>query len=170
MIVGIADPEALGTPLSEEDSKLLKSFGFDPGIPVYDTDELRFDIEDVKRALFESDYSEPVILTFKVPNTDNATSDKCSELPIAVALVQASYESYERYVDGIGIGRYESPVYYLRGYLYTQGGDRTIPAHAFLAVGERNVLTDAKVQIVIKPSDADSSEPLRYGRPLHPSN
>ncbi len=163
MVVGTADPEAFDRPLSDGDSELLKSFGFDPGIPVYEVEEIDFDVEELKRALFESDYSHPVTLMFRVPRTEFSPYGY-SDLPMAVELVQASYESYERRVEGIGVGRYDSPVYYLRGYLYTQGGDRTIPMHVYLEVNERNDFSGAKVQIVIKPSRADPSEPLRYGK------
>lgn len=169
MIVGIADPEALDKPLAEDDSELLKSFGFSPGIPVYDVEEIEFDIGQLKRALFESDYSHPATLMFRVPYTE-ICPDGFSELPMIVELVQASYESYERHIAGIGVGRFESPVYYLRGYLNTQGGDRTIPMHVYLSVSERNEFTGAKVQIVVKPSDADPLEPLRYGRLIDRSN
>ncbi|HEV3322099.1 MAG TPA: hypothetical protein VG147_07925 [Solirubrobacteraceae bacterium] len=170
MIVGTADHEALDRALNTEDSALLKSFGFDPGIPVYDIEEIAFDVEELKRALFESDYDNPVTLIFQVPHTDAATPDGCTDLPMVVELIQASYESYQRYVGGIGIGRFNSPVYYLRGYLYTQRSDRTIPMHIYLTVGERNVFSSAIVQIVIRPSGADPSEPLRYGRLIGCSN
>lgn len=167
MIVGIADQEALDKPLDPDDSELLKSLGFDPGIPVYDVETIEFDVEDLKRALFESDYSHPATLMFRVPYTE-VSPDGCTDLPMAVELIQASYESYERCI--VGVGRFESPVYYLRGYLYTQGGDRTIPMHVYLTVRERNEFTGAKVQIVIKPSGAGPSEPLRYGRLIDRSN
>jgi hypothetical protein len=164
MVVGTADPDAYERPLSDGDSELLKSFGFDPGIPVYEVERIDFNVEELRRALFESDYSQPVTLMFRVPRTE-FSPDGYSDLPMAVELVQASYESYERRIEGIGVGRYDSPVYYLRGYLYTQGGDRTIPMHAYLEVSERNDFSGAKVQIVIKPSTADPSEPLHYGKP-----
>ena len=165
MLVGIADPESYDSrTLDDFESRRLKGLGFDPRIPVYEVEDLGFDIEDVKRALVDSDYSRPVILTFMVPDTDAAAPDGNTEAPMAVELVQASYESYETTIDGIGVGRFESPEYYLRGYLYTQGGDRSIPMHAFLKVGERNTFTGAIVQIVMRPSDVDSSEPLRYGQ------
>ena len=163
MIVGTADQDAFDRPLSDEDSELLKSFGFDPGIPVYDVEEIEFDVQALKQALFESDYSHPVTLMFRVPHTDPGP-DGCTDLPMAVELVQASYESYERRIEGVGVGRYDSPVYYLRGYLHTQGGDRTIPMHVYLTVRERNECAGAKVQIVIRPSGANPSEPLHYGK------
>jgi hypothetical protein len=170
MIVGIADREALDRALNTEDSELLKGFGFDPGIPVYEVEEITFGVDELKRALFESDYHSPVTLMFRVPYTDAATPDGCTDLPMAVELIQASYESYERHVDCIGIGRFDSPVYYLRGYLYTQGGDRRVPMHVYLTVRERNAFTGAIVQIVLRPSGADPSEPLRYGRLIGRSN
>jgi len=169
MLVGTADPESYDSrTLNDVESQKLRSLGFDPRIPVYDVEALDFDIEDVKRALFDSDYSKPYILTFVVPDTDAAAPDGSTDVPMAVELVQASYESYERHIDGIGVGRFESPEYYLRGYMYTQGGDRTIPMHVFLRVGERNQFTGAIVQIVLRPSGDETPEPIHYGRPQRP--
>ncbi len=171
MLTGIADPEAYGRKMEDFESEKLKSLGFDPGIPVYEVEDLDFDIEDIKRALFDSDYSKPTLLTLMVPDTDAAAPDGSTDVPMAVEIVQASYESYERVVAGVGVGRFESPEYYLRGYLYTQGGDRTIPMHVFLKVGERNQFRAAIVQIVVRPSPDDAkTETLRYGRPQRPEH
>jgi hypothetical protein len=143
-------------------ARLLKEFGFDPGVPVFEYVRVDFDIEQLKRALFESDYSNPVTLPFLGESADSTTPVDI-DLYMVVESVRASYESYEAEVDGVGINRYESPEYYVRGHLYRSGTDRTaVSMHAYLRVSERTQLSGATVQVVLRSSGADPSTPLVY--------
>lgn len=147
-------------------ARLLKEFGFDPSVPVFDYVHVDFDIDQLKRALFDSDYSSPVTLPFLGGSADSTTPTKI-DLHMVVESVRASYESYEAEVDGVGINRYESPEYYVRGHLYRSGSDRTpVPMHAYLRVSERNQLSSATVQVVLHPSGADPSTQFMYGDSL----
>jgi hypothetical protein len=156
--------ERMGNPVGESTAKRLKAFGFDSGIPVYDFVKIAFDIADVKRALFDSDFSNPVTLSFPGKNAD-ATTPIGIDLAMEVELVRASYETYETEINGVGVNRYDSPEYYIRGYLYGAGGDRrSIPMHVYLRVGDRNEFDSATVQVVFRPSGANTSTPFVYGR------
>jgi hypothetical protein len=165
MIEGTARPDiwSQGNPVGDRTSNLLKGFGFDPGIPVYDFVKIEFDIEEVKRALFDSNYSDPITLPFRSETADAATPTNI-DLYMVVELVQASYSSYETEIDGVGINRYESPEYYLRGYLHKGGDNReSVVMHVYLRVGDRNEFHSATVQIVARPSGADPSTMMRSG-------
>jgi hypothetical protein len=165
MIEGTARPDiwSRGNPVDDRTSNLLKGFGFDPGIPVYDFVKIEFDIEEVKRALFDSNYSDPVTLPFRSETADSATPTNI-DLQMVVELVRTSYSSYETEIDGVGINRYDSPEYYLRGYLYKGGDNReSVVMHVYLRVGGRNELDSATVQIVAQPSGADPSTTMRCG-------
>jgi len=58
-MIGVADQEAYDRAMDEFESQRLIRLGFDPCIPVYEVEAIDFDIEDVTRALVDSDYSKP---------------------------------------------------------------------------------------------------------------
>jgi hypothetical protein len=148
--------------VDDRTSKLLREFGFDPGIPVHDHVQVDFDIAQLKAALFDSDYSNPVTLPFLGQHADSTTPTDI-DIRMVVESVRASYETYETEVDGIGVNRYESPEYYVRGYLYQSGCHRAaVPMHVYLRVRGRNEFSAATIQVVFQPSGADPSTPIKY--------
>ena len=159
------DPGALSLSTSDE----LKAFGFDPGIPVYEINQVNFDfdLDRVKQALFESTYQNPVTLPFEFGSNPGDGGSEVT-LHMIVEMVQAFYAPN---IPSLSmkkpIGCIDAPEWYLRGYVYKSGFDpypETIRMHVYIATGgAANDFNHALVQLVRRPSDADPSTRLVYG-------
>jgi hypothetical protein len=148
-------------PVDHGTSRQLLALGFDPGIPVFNNTDIDFNLDDLRRALFESDYSNPV--TLRLPAGEKTDSPHVDSF-LEVISVHASYEIYERELDDVGFNRFDYPNYYVRGFLYNGADDRrTIVIHMLLLACGRNDFDIAVVQAVARPSGADPSTPFVYG-------
>jgi hypothetical protein len=161
------DPGALSLSTSDE----LKAFGFDPGIPVYEINQVDFnlfDLDRVKQALFGSTYRNPVTLPFRFGHHIPREPAPEVSLDMIVEMVQAFYPPN---IPSLSmkkpIGCFDDPEWYLRGYVYKSGFDpypETIRMHVYIATGGAgNDFSHALVQLVRQPSGADPSTPLVYG-------
>jgi hypothetical protein len=136
---------------------------------VYEIDQLDFDLDQIKRALFESTYRKPVILPFYVGSRDpRDIGGPGVELFMVVELVQAYYAPYAPHTNQkLPIGCFDTPEWYLRGFLYKSGFDvypEVIRIHAYIATGgAADNINHAIIQIVRSPSEADPTTPLIYG-------
>src|SRR5262245_11906088 len=70
-------------------SKWSKALGFHPGCPVYEVTSLEFDLEALKRALFESTYAALYLLPFTINEGDVSW-----EISMVVESIRAVYEPY----------------------------------------------------------------------------
>lgn len=160
--------------LSEEDSDMLKGFGFDPGIPVYAIDEIAFDLGQIKHALFDSTYRNPTILPFYT-GSRHPGDDPGVELYMVLELVQAYYPPYAPILGmGAPLGCFNAPEWYLRGFLYKSPHDpypEAIRMYVYIATGgSADDFNHAIVQVVRQPSGADPSIPLVYGKDIPGQN
>jgi hypothetical protein len=154
--------------VDEKLSGELKAFGFDPGVPVYAVDELDFDLDLVKKALFESTYRRPTTLPFYIGSRDPLDfTGPDLELDMVVELVQAFYAPREVRIGVTPVGCFDAPEWYLRGFAYKSGFDPhpdVICMHVYIATGgAANDFNHAIVQIVNHPSGVDPSTRLSYG-------
>jgi hypothetical protein len=155
-----------GQPLPPELSDRLKECGFDPGIPVYDIDPLDFDRDQIKRALFDSTYRNPITVTFRSDQDEWKDTPIGRGLEMVVELVRAVYVPCEPFVGSGLFGCYDKPEWYLRGFLYKSGSDpypEVVRMHAYLEVDggpEVGKIDRANVQVVRHPSGTDPSTPL----------
>jgi hypothetical protein len=164
-------PRAAPPALGEEMSNLLKKFGFDPGVPVYDFTRIAFGVDRLKEALFDSTFEHPITLPFLEADADPASPIGVN-LAMVVETAQAYYAPHEPCLDGIPIGCWENPEFYLRGFAYKSGFDpypEVVRMHVYLRVHDKGQLEGATLQFVRKPSGADPATPLVYGnsRPGH---
>jgi hypothetical protein len=156
-------------PLNQETSDELKAFGFDPGIPVYEVDEIGFSLDDLKRALFESIYRAPVALPINIGERGFASPDV--ELHMVVESVQAFYPPYTPNLDmKQSLGCSNVPEWYVRGFLYKSGFDaypETIRMHVYITTGDSaDDFNYMIVQVARHPSGADPSTPLVWGKDI----
>jgi hypothetical protein len=149
-------------------SERLVALGFDPGIPVHEVEDLDFDLDAVKRALFESTYQNPITLPFRF-RSDIPPYLADLELRMVVSAVQAYYEPYAPIVGmSRPLGCWSPPEWYVRGFLYKSGFDpypEIVQMHVYLRTdGSESTLHSALVQVVRHPSGADPSTPLVQGK------
>lgn len=167
-------------PIFRDRDVRLRTLGFVPGFPIYEVDNLnrrehevepepeRITVEMLKRALFESSYSKPVVvpLWYRIPK------DLSQPLPMVVELAQAFYEPMLLRGDERPVGCWEYPGWYLRGYLHKSPFDssvETIRMHAFLHTqGGTEDISEYLVQLVYTPSDYNDGTPVLPGGQILP--
>jgi hypothetical protein len=151
-----------GERLDEVLSERLKRLGFDPGWPVYGHDDATtsLEIEKVHKALFESTYTKPHLIELQTtPTTDDRD---VTELPMLLEYVQLVY------VPEAGskpLSLAECPHYYLRGQLYRNSHDRragSVQLHAYIDAYTPEAIRAVYIQVVPRPSGADTTTPLRW--------
>jgi hypothetical protein len=160
-------------PLPPELSDRLKACGFDPGIPVDEITSVDFDLDHVKRALFDGTYQQPVQVTFRSDKERLQETPIGVGLPMVVELVQAVYVPLEPHAGSGLFGCINTPDWYLGGFLYKSGYDpypEIIRMHAYLEVDSSSdggsTINSAIVQVVRHTTEADQSAPLVFsGKP-----
>jgi hypothetical protein len=138
----------------------LIAFGFDPGIPVYEINKPEFDVDLLKRAVFESTYRNPITITFRSDKGEMCETPLEEGLEMVVEFVQVFYGPREPHVGSGLVGCYNEPEWYVRGFLYKSGVDpypEVLQMHAYLQSNgeELGKIDQALLQIVRNASGAN---------------
>jgi hypothetical protein len=84
---------------------------------------------------------------------------------MVVESVQAYYAPYEPYIDGIPIGHWENPEFYVRGFVYKNGFNPCpgiVRMHVYLRVHDKGQFEGATLQVMRAPSGVEPSTLLVY--------
>lgn len=170
-------PDDVDPIFQDRDGKLIK-LGFVPGLPIYETHQVEggdppiaepFTVETLKRALFESSYSKPVVVPLRCSDPDNSSR----LLPMVVELAQAIYEPMSVRKDERPVGCWEYPDWYLRGYLHKSPFDataETIRMHAYLNTEvDTRIINEYYVQLIHQQTTMlDAAPSFPEGKVLSP--
>lgn len=150
--------------VSSEFSNQLKSLGFHPGCPVYET-ATDFDHELLQKALFESTYSKPIILPYVIDEYIGETKDEWP-VPMVVESVRAVYTPRAVGVGETPTGCWEDPEWFVTGFLYKSPFDPYQENVRMNALIHRSglALTESYLQVVRNPTTVHPDTPLRWGR------
>lgn len=164
-------PNDTNAVLRDRADKLLE-LGFVPGFSIYETQIIDHEesteaepitIDTLKRSLFESSYSKPVVVPLLHRTPDNLRLS----LSMVVELAQAIYQPMSLRVDDRPVGCWEYPDWYLRGYLHKSPFDasvETIRMHAYLNTeAGTEIINEYLVQLVHEPTTAHADVPLLAG-------
>jgi hypothetical protein len=160
----------------------LTELGFVPGLPVYEVQNLTppegepaatpITVDMLKRALFESSYSQPLVVPLL--HHDRGPVDLDQPLPMVVELAQAIYEPMRERRDSRAVGCWEYPSWYLRGYLHKSPFDasaETIRMHVFLNTeAGTKTINEYFVQLVPEPTTTCDDAPLLCGGKVLPAS
>jgi len=160
--------EEVGTQITTR----LIAFGFDPGIPVYEIDKPDFEVDDLKRAVFESTYRKPVTLRFQSDKDEFMETPLAEGLHMVVELVRVFYAPSEPFVGSGLVGCYNEPEWYVRGFLYKSGFDpypEVLLMHAYLQNDGKEVsrIDQAVLQVVRNPSGVNPVDQMVRARKWH---
>jgi hypothetical protein len=109
-----------------------------------------FDLEQVQRALFASNYRKPITLLF--PKEGVNVGDTATDIEVTVELAHALYMRYEG--DEPAAECYDAPDWYLRGVAHftgPTGEQEAAPAHVRLPMNEDGSVEFPLLQVVVSP-------------------
>jgi hypothetical protein len=156
-----SDPTPHGDELEQHLSQRLKSLGFDPGWPVYRHDDAQWGgitVEDIRKALFESTYMEPVPIMFGL--------DGHVPIRILVLLVKPVWVPEVYGPAASPIDCEDDPHWYLQGVVYKNSllpTPAVTPVHAYVGDARHEGGRETYLQVAPEPSGAQIDTPLRWG-------
>lgn len=110
-----------------------------------------FDLEQVQRALFASNYRKPITLLF--PKEGVNVGDTATDIEVTVELAHALYMLYEG-DEQPPAECYDAPDWYLRGIAHftgPTGEQEAAPAHVYLPMNEDGSMEFPVLQVVVSP-------------------
>lgn len=151
--------------LNEEFDRRLKAFGFDPGRPVYEMQDVAFTFEALQQALFRSTYDALPILLFNIGREERY------RVPVVVELVQVAFQPQAFFIGERGISCMPQPDYYVRGYVQQSGFDpqaQPIVVHALVEMDAADEQQGPSIHVVYvqtvrEPTNTPPDTPLRWG-------
>jgi hypothetical protein len=154
-----------GASLQPDIAERLKKLGFDPGWPVYghSSEDEPIELGQVKAALFESSYLEPVVVPFEAKTPGVGLPD---EVPMLLELAKLVWVPETVSESEVPLKCHNYPDWYLRGVLYKNSllpDGTAVPMHAYLEMGTPVDMDGIYLQFVPRPSDLSADAPLKWG-------
>ena len=119
--------------------------------PAVDYSSVPFDLEQVQRSLFASNYRNPITLLF--PKDGVNVGNTATDIEVTVELAHALYMRYEG-DEQPPPECYDTPDWYLRGiarFTGPTGEQEAAPAHVYLPMNEDGSMEFPVLQVVVSP-------------------